>query len=391
MKRLSLYSFVAALFLLSCQNSKKLLNSGNYDLAIDVATRKLIRDKQNDKQILTLEEAFKKDAERDNSRIIFLKQEGRPDSWNEIYLTYTHINKRQNVVKPLLPLFIKSQSRNANFEFTDVNADLIAAKQKAAEFDYAAAMQLLDKNTRADARNAYEKLMNVQYLYPAYKDVDGQLKRAYAMGISYVLFKMQNQSGIPLPPDFENELTKITLNELNRTWLQYDVRAVEGRKYDYNIWVNMKIIDVSPESVRENSYTESKEINDGFQYALDEKGNVKKDQAGNDIKVPKTRTIFCTVKEIHQLKKAIITGTLDYVNNASQQLIKSEPLVAENIFENHAARSEGNTDALKPESKAKLGSGPVPFPPSPAMILNAGQALKARVKDIIWANKNLLY
>lgn len=375
----------------SCQNSKKLLNSGNYDAAIGLATRKLIKDKKNEKQILTLEEAFKKAVARDNSRINFLKQEGRPENWNDIYLIYTQINNRQNIVRPLLPLFIKSQNRNANFEFIDVNAELITAKEKTAEYDYAAAMQLLEKGTRSDSRNAYEKLRNVQSLYPNYKDVNDQIKRAYAMGISYVLYKMQNRSGIPLPANFEEELTKITLQELNRTWLQYDVKAVEGRKYDYTIWVNMKVIDVSPEQVKENSFVESKEVPDGFQYLLDAKGNVRKDTSGNDLKLPKTKTIFCKVNEIHQLKKAVITGTLDYINNTTQQLIKSENIVAENIFENHAARAEGDLNALKPETKARLGSGPAPFPPSPAMILNAGQALKARVKDIIWANKNLLY
>ena len=93
--------FIAGLY--SCHNSKKLLNSGNYDLAIDAATRKLIRDKDKESQILVLEEAFKKDAERDNARINFLRQEGRPDNWNEIYLIYTHITKRQNAIRPLLP------------------------------------------------------------------------------------------------------------------------------------------------------------------------------------------------------------------------------------------------------------------------------------------------
>lgn len=391
MNRFLIYIIAFSVLLISCQSSKKMLNSGNYDGAIDLATRKLIKDKNNDSQILILEDAFKKDADRDNARINFLRQEGRPDNWNEIYLTYTHLDRKQNMIKPLLPLFIKSQNRNANFQFTDVNADLIAAKQKAAEYDYAAAMLLLDKGTREAARNAYEKLRNVEYLYPNYKDVNDQLKRAYAMGISYVLFKMQNRSGIPLPPNFEAELTKITLNELNRTWLQYDVNAVDARKYDYTIWVNMKVIDVSPEQVKENSFVESKEVNDGFQYVLDEKGNVKKDAAGNDIKVAKTKTIFCNVKEIHQLKKAIITASVDYVNNATQQLIKSEPVAAETIFQNHAARAEGDVNALKPETKNRLGSGPVPFPPSPAMILDAGQVLKAKVKDIILANKNLLY
>lgn len=391
MRQYLIYLLLSCIILTACQNSKKLINSGRYDEAIDLATRKLIRDKKNDSQILALEEAFTKAAGKDFARINFLKQEGQPNNRGEIYLTYLHINNRQNRIKPLLPLHIKSQNREAKFNFTDISSELINAKEKTAEYEYTLAMQLLSKESKSDARNAYEKFKYVKSLYPTYKDVDDQINTAYALGISHVLFKMQNQSGIPLPANFENELTKISLQDLNRTWLQYDVNTVEGRKYDYVIWANLKVIDVTPESINANSYIESKEVNDGFRYVLDEKGNVKKDQAGNDIKVAKTKVISCEVQEKHQLKKAIITGVLDYVNNSTQQLIKSNPVVAETIFENHFAQAIGDLSALKPASSKKLNTSFVPFPPSPAMILDAGQQLKAKIKDIIWANKNLLF
>jgi len=386
---LLLIPFLSLIF--SCENSQKLLNQGNYDEAIAVACKKLAKDKTDEKQVLVLEDAYKKDSEKDLARIQFLKQEGRPENWDEIYYTYAHLKNKQSIIVPLLPLFIKSQQRNANFNLVDLNADLIAAKQKAAEYDYASAMQLLDKGNKADARNAFEKLNRVKSLYPDYKDVSAQIDQAHFMGMTFILFKMQNQSGLPLPPDFESELTKISLSDLNRTWLEYNTQYVSGRNYDYTILVNMKMIDVSPEKADESTYTESRIVDDGFQYVLDDHGNVKKDAGGNDIKVAKTKTIFCSVTELHQFKRAMITGTLDFINNASQQLMKSEPLVAENVFTNNAARADGNIDALKPETRAKLGTQPVPFPPSPAMVLNAGQALKGRAKDIIYANKNLFY
>lgn len=391
MKRPFLFFVIVSTLFIACQNSQKLLNSGNYDQAIDLSSGRLQRNKANDKEIVVLEQAFKNDMEKDRARIDFLKREGRPENWDEIYLIYTHITKKQNLVKPLQPLFIKSQNRNASFEFTDVDADLIASKQKAAQYEYASSQVLLDKGDKTSARNAYEKLLRVRSLYAGYSDVENQISRARSMGMSYALYKMQNKSGIPLPSDFENELTKISLSDLNRTWLEYNTTAVANRTYDYIILVNMKIIDVGPEEVKENSFVESKVVDDGFQYVLDEKGNVKKDQNGNDIKVAKTKTITCLVTELHQIKKAIITGTLDYINNNNQQLIQTFPLAAENVFTNNALKAQGDYNALKPETHARLGSGPIPFPPGPAMILSAGQALKAKAKDIIWDKTNLLY
>ena len=152
----------------------------------------------------------------------------------------------------------------------------------------------------------------------------------------------------------------------------------------------MKLIDVAPESVKEIQYVESKEVQDGWDYFLDNKGNVKKDSLGNDIKKPKYKTISCTVNETYQSKKAIISGSLDYINNDNNQLIKTDPITAESFFEYRSATGIGDLNALKPETKSKLGKLPVPFPSGFNMLLQAGQNLKSMVKDIIWRNKNVL-
>ncbi len=151
----------------------------------------------------------------------------------------------------------------------------------------------------------------------------------------------------------------------------------------------MKNINVSPESVKELQYTETKEVPDGFQYLLDKNGNVKKDSSGNDLKLPKTKIISCNISEVYQNKKAIIAGTLDFINNSSGQLVKTDPITSENFFEFRSATGFGDTSILKPETKAKLGKKPIPFPSNFEMILAAGQTLKGMVKNIIWTNKGV--
>ncbi|MES2138563.1 MAG: hypothetical protein V4511_02565 [Bacteroidota bacterium] len=377
--------------IISCSQSSKLMKSGNYDAAIRKSSQKLKRKKQNDKEIVVLEQSYQKANDRDRERIGFLKKEGKPDNWDEIFAVYSMLAQRQENLKPLLPLRIAGQNRDANFEIVNYSDEIIQAKKNATEYFYAHALSLLGRNNKSDARLAYNELLRVKGYSGNYKDVDKELQRAKDIGTSYVLFKMKNTTGVPLPPSFEDELTKISLTDLNGEWLRYYTHEVKGLDYDYVIVVNMKNINVSPEAIKETNFTETKIIPDGFQYALDANGNVKKDSLGNDIKLPKTKTIFCNVIETYQNKKAIIAGSLDYINNSTGQLIKTDPIASENFFEYRSFGAIGDINALKPETKAKLGPKPVPFPSGFDMLLQAGQVLKGMTKDIIYKNKSVLF
>lgn len=59
--------------------------------------------------------------------------------------------------------------------------------------------------------------------------------------------------------------------------------------YDYEIKLCIIDIVISFEVVREREYVDSCNIQDGFEYVLDECGNVVKDLLGNDI------IVFCEV------------------------------------------------------------------------------------------------
>jgi len=376
--------------LVSCNGSQKLVNQGRYDEAINKASRKLKRKKDKEKEVLALQRAYVKANLKDTEQINFLRQEGSPDNWDKIFLIYSRMNARQEKVKPLLPLKIKSNGKIAQFEIVNYDAEIINAKQKAAEYFYAHGVVLLETKEKHNARKAYDELYKVKCYYPNYKDIDDQINKAQALGTSYVLFKMENKTGIPLPPNFEDELTKISLSDLNANWLIYETKENKNHHYDYTILVNMKQIDVAPEAVKEYNYQESKTVSDGWDYFLDKNGNVMKDTLGNDIKKEKFKTITCNVIEVHQFKKAIIGGTLDYVNNNTKQLVKTNPIAAENFFEFRSATALGDLNALKPETRAKLGLLPVPFPSGFDMLFKTGQTLKGMVKDIVWNNRGVL-
>lgn len=384
-----LLSFV--IIISSCTSAKKHMNRGEYDLAINKSVKKLQKNRNKEKQILILERSYKKANEEDMARINSMKMEGIPDIWDQIFFIYKGMNKRQNKIKPLLPLKVKSQNREANLPIVNYDEEMVNAKQKAAEYFYIHAQTLLDRGDKESARKAYYELKQVKSFYSDYKDVDQLIAKAQQAGISYVSFKMQNQTRMIIPEDFEKELMKISLTSLNGEWIIYHTNIISGINYDYSILVNLKMIDVTPEAVKEIHYTETKEVQDGFQYALDNKGNVKKDSSGNDIKMPKYKTISCSVIENYQHKSARISGTLDYINNHSGQLIKTSPITADAIFENRAATAVGDVNALKKETKDKLGNRPMPFPNDASMIMQAGNTLKGMISNIIYSNDRILY
>jgi hypothetical protein len=147
---------------------------------------------------------------------------------------------------------------------------------------------------------------------------------------------------------------------------------------------------VSPEQIKEKSYTEIKKVEDGWEYVLDKNGNVKKDSVGNDIKVKKYSNISCDVIETNLTKSSLVSGTLDFFDLTTKQLIKTDPIAAEFFFNHRFAVARGNFNALKPETIELTKSSPVPFPPDPDMVMMANDIVKKMTKDIISRNRNLL-
>jgi len=395
MKKLLLF-FTSALFLLAgCVTSEKAFNRGNYDLAIQKSIKKLRKHPDKTREILILEKAFQKAQQNDFDRIAFIQKEGSPDHWDEVYSTYVRIKNRQAIVKTLPDLQVrdnyKKVIRNAQFNIIDVDNEMLLSKQKAAEYFYVHGTALLQKGGRFNAREAYADFQRVKSYYSAFKDIDEQLAKAHEEGMTKVLFKMQKSNPVPLPPTFEQELMKISLQDLNQNWIRYYTSGTQGINYDYSVSVNLKVIDVSPESVKDVQYTESKQIQDGWEYKLDSKGNVMKDSLGNDIKKPKYKTITCTVVETQFRKMAHLAGSLDYIDNRTNQLYKTDNIAADSFFEDGAITViGGDVSALKPETRAKIGHRPAPFPNPFDMLLLAGNNLKGMVKNILYENRCIL-
>ncbi|TSA49285.1 MAG: hypothetical protein D4R43_04085 [Sphingobacteriales bacterium] len=388
-KMKNIFIFFLCTIVAGCSSLTKLYNSGQYDEVIHRTMKRLEHDPSKEKYIKYLEAAYDKEYYRDMDHITFLQKEGNPANDLAIYQGFQAIRNRHEMVKPLLPLVYPSKHRNA--EFKDVSdEDLIAAKNTAADYLYADAQKLMKNKNISDARKAYDELNIIKGFFNNYKDVDAQINKAHALGMTNVIFRMANGSAQILPANFENQLDQIDIGQLNTLWLNYMNHIDTSLYYQYGIVTNLKFIDVSPEMVSPNIYTDSKTIPDGFEYQLDLHGNVMKDSLGNDIKKPKFKTITCTVTETVQKKSATISGTVDYYDNRTGTLIKSIPVQADAQFLHTYAVANGDMNALTDASKEKIKSLPVPFPPTMDMLTQCGEHLKPLVKQAIWDNKYLI-
>ena len=65
------------------------------------------------------------------------------------------------------------------------------------------------------------------------------------------------------------ELLRVETAPMNSQWRRFHTRAEADQEYDYRARIEIVHLDVSPEMVREREYTDTKEIEDGWEYVLD--------------------------------------------------------------------------------------------------------------------------
>jgi len=396
MKKYIYFSCFSLFILLNaCAVSKYYYNEGDYDTAIGVAVSKLKNNSKNWREALVLEKAYNESFTKDLARIEFLKKEGNPDCWIEIYELYGAINKRQNLVKPLLPIFIKKEYRNADIKTINVDDELIESKRKAAEYLYNHALLFISKNNKLDYRKAYQELDEIQHYYNSYKDVATLMQMCMDKGQNYVAIQFKNSYNITFPKEFEKNILDFNIADFNSQWVKYSfIKDSAKITYDYKILLDLNVVNISPEQLRETEYPEEKTIEDGWYYALDSRGNVKKDSLGNDIKLKKYITVRCIVKETIQNKQGNVMGNIMYfksTNNSSNlQTISSIPYNENLVFTNIYAVAQGDQRALSELNRKKIGGRPLPFPTNIQLVMDATNLLKARLILAIKSNQHLV-
>jgi hypothetical protein len=389
MKRLLPTFFILAVILSGCGSSKKQLQRGNYDAAIIQAVKELRRNPDNEKQADILEQSYRVANEQDNDRVRLLKMEGRANAWDEIYLTYKALNDRQAMVKTVAPIRLKG--RTVDFTYADYVPEMVNAKKKAADFFFAHGNELMKSGLKDSFRQAYAEFLRAKEYVGDYEGIDQKIMDAKYLGMSRVLISVQNNSIIKFPQEFEQDLLALDLPTLNSDWVEFHTQNLGGdTQYDYFINVNIKNIAVTPDNSMQRDSVIKKDIEDGFSYVLDKKGNVMKDSLGNDIKQKKYKTVQCALVETIQNKACQITGDVEVVQINPSKVIKKDPVGAESVFENVSSRALGDLQALNAQQLERTKTSIAPFPSDIEMVIRCSESLKMAIRGAIQSDRRFI-
>jgi hypothetical protein len=370
----------------SCSSPSRLIKNERYDEAIEKVSRKIRGGKIKSVDLALLEQAYHTANQADHDRIRLLRASENPDIWPEVFSLYQAMNNRQAKVKAL-----PSEVKNAvNFVPIDLVPEINEAKTKAQRYLYAKAEALLKTDSRADARQAFVVLNDLKRISPDYPQIDQRMREALLKGTNQVLILFDNQTGMPLPAEFEQELLNFSMKEFDGEFVRYDLIEQKNVVYDYTIYATLKQIVLSPERMENRRFTEQKEIEDGKQPKRDENGNVMLDSTGKVIEVTKYRVIEAIVNETILLKNALLRGSVDFVDNAARRTIHTTPLEATSNFAHSFAVVNGDLKACTPETLEMMRRGPVPFPPDGALILDAAQQMNQLLRRIIRNESGLM-
>lgn len=391
MKKITLLlAFLLVLSSCAKRETRNMLTSGDYDGAIINAVNGLQGNKNTKgKQdyVYMLEEAYAKAGERDLRNIATWFKDANPRNLEQIYDTYINLNKRQEMIRPLLPLKLLKEGRDAKFPFSDYSDQIVSSKNALAKYLYDNSKALLATKDKMSFRRAYDDLVYLNQLSPNFKDVPQLIETAKFKGTDFVNVYTKNETNMVIPVRLQDDLLDFSTYGLNDKWTVYHSNKVKGIDYDYGMIVNFRQINISPEQVKEKEFQKEKQIKDGVKNLVDANGNVVKDSLGNPIKVDNFKTISISIYEFAQFKACQVTAKVDYIDFKSNQLIDTFPLASEFTFNHIYSKYKGDKRACEQDYYPNFDRRAVPFPSNEQMVYDTGEDLKGKLKTIISRNK----
>ncbi len=263
-KLLNGLSFLLALVLFNCNTPSNLLQDGDYDEAVYKAIMNLQKGKKKkEKDIIVVEEAYRKITAKDMAAIESLQATGDPASWVKINKLHNDIKERQELIAPYLPLIATKTYYKADFMFVNINPLELDSRKKAAQYYYVAGLdRMIDarRGNKSAARNAYRKFSRVQTYFNTFEDNNALMNEAHEIGIDKVLFDLQDNTYGYTPYFAREELSFFDERSLNDTWTKYYTVHNAPEDIDFRVEVDIAEIDLSPERVQYDEYPVTKKL-----------------------------------------------------------------------------------------------------------------------------------
>lgn len=372
----------------SVKRSQKAVNQGNFVEAIDLAVKKLQKNKTNKRSkelIPILEDAYTKFTETSLNRIAFLEKEGNPASKREIFNLYSQLDYVQNSIRPLLPLY--RLGGEAQFQLNDYSSQLIEAKEEYANSLYERAQNLIASGQKLDYRSAHKTLNDLNKLSPGFRNTEQLIRDAHYYGTDFVFVELKNETNLIIPNQLERDLLDFNTYRLDDFWTEFHSINRRDIDYDFEVILEFRNIIFSPERVYEREVKLEREIIDGYTYEIDRQGNYVLDSLGNRKRIDRYVVVKGTLYETTQSKAITVNGMVDYYNVQNRRKINSHPLETEFIFEHLFATFKGDDRVLNADERRLLRNSPVPFPTNEQMLYDASSEIKNRLGAILKRNK----
>jgi hypothetical protein len=354
------------------------MDEGRYDELLTLAEKKLSGKTVNkEKYVRAAEDAFLKVTERDMARIEKLKVSNRSGDWQEIVAIANKIERRQERLRPFLPL-IADSGYQARFKFVKVEDILTYAESQIVESLYEEGRSSLRQGRGGDKRAAqvaFEKFQEIVDRRGAIRDVLTLRDEARDLGIVRVLTTVDNRVERHMPEYVSDVLAETVRSIQSSFWTQYYSELPANTSADIEVRLVIQALEIGPESITHEEIPKQRKIEDGWQYVLDARGNVTKDSLGNDIKVPKYREVRAVVVRSHQEKAASLRGVLELVDTRNQQILETRPMYLEHRFTHQGQSFFGDERALERASDRVI-VGPAPFPGNESMMLVVAEMVR---------------
>lgn len=386
MKQILLLSVLFSV-LVSCSAKKQIetaISRGNYDQAINEALRRLENKKDKTRKqdyVVMLQDAYYKVLEEDLKTVKHLKKDGNPEQYKTIYTIYSDLEARQNAIKRVLPLQINGKT--LNLKFNDYSSEIVDYRYKTSDYLIDQGISLLDSNNKFNARKAHDMFSYIERINPNFEETRSLIAEAHEKGLDYVFVSVANQTQQIIPQQLEAELIDFNTYGLNQFWTTYHANKDESIVYDFDMQLQLKQINISPESITESQILRERQIKDGWEYQLDRHGNVAKDSLGNDIKIDKIIDVRAQFVEVIQTKSAQVIADVVYTDLKQNRIIDTFTIDSGFVFENVFGRFKGDERALDATDRTLVRQVQIGFPSDEQMVYDTGEDLKLKLKQII--------
>lgn len=382
--------YILAIFslLLSCKNLEKLVEKGEYDEAIILATRKLAGKKnKKTKHVKALEKAFQKITDNDMRFITSLNANENPENWSRVLSVSHKIKSRQERILAFLPLRSKDGYK-ANFEFVDVGKLENEALNGAAAYTYTIATDLLeqarqfkDKTLAREAFHAFEKLNSYR---KHYRNSDNLIIEARERGTEFVSFRIAGTEFGGLGERFIlEELSNTYIARHGSFWTRIFPAHEAPETLDRILELKLLNYDLSPERETITHHTDTKSIKVGWEYITGKDGEIKTDSLGNKLKRDVFQDVTAIVSQLFREKSAFITAELRLLDANNEHMLENAQWTIENNWSDLAVSFNGDRRALCAHDLGSLKDFPLAFPHDMDMLLDATQKLKSRFQEEI--------